>query len=140
LKADRINKWTPILEEKYSQFKQFPNKSYRSEYKTLSTNTAENKFFKHAVSQTLSRFKKVKSFIEKRFSNSITDPFKVELNSIEKQFETISANPFFKSIDEFQVIKQESLVLQKATGYSTIYNPNYSLEIRKSEVKLLYLN
>jgi hypothetical protein len=121
VKADRINKWTTILEEEYSQFKHLPNKNYRSEYKTLSTNTAENKFFKHAVSQTLRRFKKVKSFIEKRFSNSITDPFKVELNLIEKQFETISANPFFRTIDEFQGIKQESLVLQKATGYSTIY-------------------
>lgn len=121
IKADRINKWTTTLEEEYSQFKHLPNKNYRSEYKTLSTNTAENKFFKHAVSQTLRRFKKVKSFIEKRFSNSITDPFKVELNSIEKQFETISANPFFRTIDEFQGIKQESLVLQKATGYSTIY-------------------
>jgi len=121
VKADRINKWTTTLEEEYSQFKYLPNKNYRSEYKTLSTNTAENKFFKHAVSQTLRRFKKVKSFIEKRFSNSITDPFKVELNSIEKQFETISANPFFRTIDEFQGIKQESLVLQKATGYSTIY-------------------
>ncbi|MCX6195622.1 MAG: DUF2357 domain-containing protein [Flavobacteriia bacterium] len=121
VKADRINKWTTTLEEEYSQFKHLPNKNYRSEYKTLSTNTAENRFFKHAVSQTLRRFKKVKSFIEKRFSNSITDPFKVELNSIEKQLETISANPFFRTIDEFQGIKQESLVLQKATGYSTIY-------------------
>jgi hypothetical protein len=121
VKADRINKWTTTLEEEYSQFKHLPNKNYRSEYKTLSTNTAENRFFKHAVSQSLRRFKKVKSFIEKRFSNSITDPFKVELTSIEKQFETISANPFFRTIDEFQGIKQESLVLQKATGYSTIY-------------------
>lgn len=121
VKADRINKWTTTLEEEYAQFKHLPNKNYRSEYKTLSTNTAENRFFKHAVSQTLRRFKKVKSFIEKRFSNSITDLFKVELNSIEKQFETISANPFFRTIDEFQGIKQESLVLQKATGYSTIY-------------------
>jgi hypothetical protein len=121
VKADRIYKWTTALEEEYSQFKHLPNKNYRSEYKTLSTNTAENKFFKHAVSKTLRRFEKVKSFIEKRFSNTITDPFKVELNAIEKQFKTISANPFFRTIDEFQGIKQESLVLQKATGYSTIY-------------------
>ena len=121
VKADRINKWTTTLEEEYSQYKHLPNKNYRSEYKTLSTNTAENRFFKHAVSQTLRRFKKVKSYIQKRFPNSITDLFKVELNSIEKHFETISANPFFRTIDKFQGIKQESLVLQKATGYSTIY-------------------
>ncbi|MBK7095624.1 MAG: DUF2357 domain-containing protein [Saprospiraceae bacterium] len=121
VKADRINKWTTTLEEEYAQFKYLPNKIYRSEYKTLSTNTSENKFFKHAVSQTLRRYKKVKSFIENHFSNLITDPFKVELNSIEKQFEIVSANPFFRTIDKFQGIKQESLVLQKATGYSAIY-------------------
>jgi hypothetical protein len=121
VKADRINNWTTTLEEEYSQFKHLPNKSYRSGYKTLSTNTSENKFFKHAVFQTLRRYKKVKSFIEKRFANSITASFKNELDIIQKRFETISANPFFRSVDEFQGIKQESLVLQKATGYSTIY-------------------
>jgi len=121
VKADRINNWTTTLEEEYSQFKHLPNNNYRSEYKTLSTNTSENKFFKHAVFQTLGRYKKVKSFIEKRFASSITASFKSELDIIQKRFETISANPFFRSIDEFQGIRQESLVLQKATGYSTIY-------------------
>lgn len=121
LKADRIQKWTTALEEEYSQFKSFPNKNYRSEYKTLSTNTSENRFFKHAVFQTLRRYKKVKSFIERRFSNSITENFKSELSQIEKQLEIISVNPFFRTIYDFHGIKQESLVLQKATGYSTIY-------------------
>lgn len=121
VKADRINKWTPALEEEYLQFKQFQNKNYRSEYKTLSTNTSENRFFKHAVFQTLRRYKKVKSFIEKQFSNSISENFKSELSTIEKQLKIIAVNPFFRTIDEFQGIKQESLVLQKATGYSTIY-------------------
>lgn len=121
VKADRINKWTTTLEEEYSQFKYLPNKSYRLEYKSLSTNTSENKFFKHAVFQTSRRFKRVKSFIENKFNNSITSSFKSELASIEKQIETITVNPFFRTVDDFQGIRQESLVLQKATGYSTIY-------------------
>lgn len=121
IKADRINKWTTALEEEYANFKYFPNKNYRSEFKTLSSNTAENKFFKHAVFQTLRRFKKVKLIIESKFAIFLTDSFRSELDLIQKQFEIISANPFFKSIDDFRGIKQESLVLQKATGYSTIY-------------------
>lgn len=121
VKADRIQKWTSALEEEYSQFNTFPNKNYRSEYKSLSTNTSENRFFKHAVFQTLRRYKKVKSFIQNRFSNSLTENFKTELCDIEKQLEIISLNPFFRTIDDFKGIKQESLVLQKATGYSTIY-------------------
>lgn len=121
INADRINKWTSTLEEEFSQFKYLPYKKYRSEYKTLSTNTSENRFFRHTVFQTLMRYKKVKSFIERSFSNSISGRFKLELTEIEKQLEIISVNPFFRTIDDFQGIRQESLVLQKATGYSTIY-------------------
>jgi len=121
IKADRIQKWTPILEEQYAQFKLLPNKNYRSEYKTLSTNTLENRFFKHAVFQTLNRYKRVKKYIVGRFEGAISKEFKIELADIQKQFETISVNPFFRIIDSFQGIKQESLVLQKATGYSSIY-------------------
>lgn len=101
VKADRINKWTSALEEEYSKFKQFPNKNYLSEYKKLSTNTSENRFFKHAILQTLRRYKKVKSFIEKSFSKSISDNFKSELSAIEKQLEIISVNPFFRTVDAF---------------------------------------
>lgn len=121
VKADRINRWSPSMEEEYAKFKHLPNKNYRYEYKTLTTNTSENKFFKYAVMQTLRRYKKVKAFIYGQYKNSITSGFINELNLIEKRLEIISANPFFRSIDDFQGIKQESLVLQKATGYSTIY-------------------
>lgn len=121
VKADRIQKWTPALEEQFAQFNKLPNKNYRSEYKTLSTNTLENRFFKHAIFQTLRRFKRVKKFIESRFQTSISDDFKIELADIQKDLETIAVNPFFRTVDSFQGIKQESLVLQKATGYSTIY-------------------
>ena len=119
--ADRINKWTTSLEEEYCQFKYLPNKSYCYEYKTLSANTSENRFFKHAVFQTLRRYKKVKLYIESKFGSLITALFKSEISLIEKQLESISVNPFFKTIDGFQGIKQESQVLQKATGYSNIY-------------------
>ena len=121
VKADRIQKWTSALEEEYSQFKSFPNKNYRSEYKTLSTNTTENRFFKHAVFQTKKRYQKVKKFILPKFENKLTDEFKNELSEIEKELNIISINPFFRTIEDFKGIKQESLVLQKATGYSTIY-------------------
>ncbi len=121
VKADRIQKFTPALEEQFAQFNKLPNKNYRSEYKTLSTNTIENRFFKHAIFQTLRRYNRVKKFIESRFQTSISDDFKIELADIRKDLETISVNPFFRTIDSFQGIKQESLVLQKATGYSTIY-------------------
>ena len=121
VKADKIQIWTPALEEQFAQFKRLPNKNYRTEYKTLSTNTPENRFFKHAIYQTLSRYKRVKKFIQNRFQNSISEEYIIELDGIQKDLETISLHPFFRTIGSFQGIKQESLVLQKATGYSTIY-------------------
>jgi hypothetical protein len=121
VKADRIQKWTPILEEEYSQYNTFPNKNYPTEYKRLSINTPENRFFKHAVLQTKKRYQKVKKFILDKFEDKLTHQFKNELSGIEKELNIISINPFFITIEDFKGIKQESLVLQKATGYSTIY-------------------
>lgn len=121
VKADKIIKWNPLLEEEYAQFKHLPNKNYRIENKTISTDTSENQFFKYVVFKTLKRFVKVKTYIEHRFKNAITTSFIDEMKSIEKQMETIAINPLFKTIGEFKGIRQESLVLQKATGYSSIY-------------------
>ena len=82
LKADRIQKWTPALEEQFAQLKHFPDKNYRSEYKTLSTNTQENRFFKHAIFQSLIRYKRVKKFIESRFEKSISKEFKILIRPV----------------------------------------------------------
>jgi len=116
LTADRIKNWTSALEEEYSEFKTQPGKVYLSKYKSLSMNTPENRFLKHAVFNTLRRYKKVKTFIEEKFSTFVSVSFKEEILSVEKQLKTVSQNPFFKNIDIFTGIKQqESLVLQKAT-------------------------
>lgn len=121
LRAEKIQKWNNILEEEYKRYEKFPNKLYRLNLKTLNTNTTENQFFKFAVFQTLKRFIKVKAHIKSLFSKSLSNSFINELNSIEKDLHMISSNPFFRSIDSYRGLKQESLVLQKATGYSSVY-------------------
>lgn len=120
-KADHIIRWTSNLEEEFCQFKHLPNKNYRSEYKILSTNTLENRFFKYAIIKTLTKYKKIKNYIIGKFKNDITDRFKNELFGIEKQLEIIYNSPFFKTIGDFKGMKQESLVLQKGTGYNMVY-------------------
>lgn len=120
-KAEQIIRWTNLLEEEFGQNRRFPNKKYRSEFKKLSINTSENKFFKFAVFQTYRRFKRVKNFIESKYSKDTTQLFKDELKLIAREFEVLTINPFFRKIDGYLGMKQESLVLQKATGYSTIY-------------------
>lgn len=120
VKADKIIRWTPALEEEYFKFKEIPSKHYNTEYKTLTTDTSENKFFKHALFETLNRYKRVKHFILNRFDKTITENFKNELENIEKDLERIKADHFFRTISNYKGIRQESLVLQKGTGYSTI--------------------
>jgi len=120
-KAVHIKKWSSPMEEKFVQFKSIESKRYVTEYKRLSINTLENKFFKYAVNKTLKRYIRVKMFILARYGSSISTEFKEELRDIQKELEVISNNPFFKTIGNFNGLRQESLVLQKATGYSTIY-------------------
>ena len=119
--ADKVKNWSPKLEEEYFQNKKNSSKKYRIENKVLTTNTIENQFFKFAIVNTTERYKRVKEYIESRYSKSISPSFKIEVNAIEKELENLKMNPFFKSIDNFNGIRQESLVLQKATGYSTLY-------------------
>lgn len=119
--ADRIKKWSANLEEQFVQFKHLPNKTYKIDYEDLSVNITENIFFKHVVFQTLNRYKRIKKLIENRYEQKITNDFKDKLENIQKQLEKIALNPFFRTIDNFRGIKQESLVLQKAAGYSSIY-------------------
>ena len=120
-KADRIHKWNSKLEEELSRFHHLPNKAYKTDNKTLSSNTPENRFFKHALFQTFRRYKRVMSFIEQKYGSLISDSFESEMEEIENRLEVLSMNPFFSSIGAFRGFKQESLVLQKATGYSTLY-------------------
>lgn len=119
--AEKISHWTASVEEAYAQHSHLPHKRYHTSYKTLSTDTTENRFFKFAIFQTLQRYKKVSAFIKKHYARSITQAFKDELEAVERQLQSILAHPFFNTIGNFQGLKQESLVLQKATGYSTLY-------------------
>jgi hypothetical protein len=120
-RAEKIQKWNNLLEEEYKRHEKFPNKLYRLDLKTLNSNTTENQFFKFAVFQTLKRFIKVKVHIKSLYSKSLSNSFINELNIMEKELHIISSNPFFRSIESFRGLKQESLVLQKATGYSSVY-------------------
>lgn len=121
-KVDRIKRMTPRLEEEYHRFKSdHPNRYYRTDYRILSSNTPENQFFKFAIFQIQKNFIRVKNFINQKFSSKITTEFKEELNNIEKEFRVITNHPFFRTIDDFKGLRQESLVLNKATGYNSLF-------------------
>lgn len=121
VKAESLMCWTNILEEQFYEFKHFSNRRYLSQHKTLSPDTPENRFFKHALVQTTRRFNRVRTYIVSTFPNQISDEFCSEMAEIAKQMELLSTHPFLARISPFTGIRQESLVLYKASGYSNIY-------------------
>lgn len=121
VKADQIIHLTPALEENLSRFRDLPDRSYRISHPQSTTDTVENQFFKQAVQKTEERFTRVTELIKKKYRVSFSDAFAGELSLMGKELKTIRNHPFFRSISEFRGIRQESPVLQKANGYSTIY-------------------
>ncbi|MGS2761841.1 DUF2357 domain-containing protein [Sinomicrobium sp. M5D2P9] len=121
VRADKIKVWNSSLEEKYLNYSHLPNKLHKTSYKELTTDTLENRFLKYSVTIIESKYRKIKDFIERRYSHVITDAFKVQLNEIGFELNALKNNQFFKSVGNYSGIRQESLVLQKATGYSTVY-------------------
>jgi len=121
LKAEQAIRRKPKLEEVVSNNRSLPDKRYHSEQGRLTANTSENQFFKHAVVHTLLKYTRIKSYIEKRFSKMISPSFKTEMNDIRESLEAIAVHPFFRSVGDFKGIRQESNVLHRGTGYSSIY-------------------
>jgi predicted component of viral defense system (DUF524 family) len=119
-KADRIRNLNYELEEQIAEHRENTQKYYRVERKNLTTNTLENQFFKYSVFYVLQKFISIKSKLLNISGNRMSEKFKEELKHIEKEFSIINNHSFFKQITEFRGMKQESLVLQKAPGYSSL--------------------
>lgn len=121
VKADKLKRVTPAIEEEFHRFRSRPEKNYRTQHKLLSVDTPENRFFKHALSRTFYRFQNIKKYIRSKYTNSISPDYTEELNRVDTQLKKCNANPIFRTIGRFAGMRQESLVLERATGYSSIY-------------------
>ncbi|MEO7658380.1 MAG: DUF2357 domain-containing protein, partial [Pyrinomonadaceae bacterium] len=119
--AEKIQKWSPQLEEQFSRFQHLPDRRYHSAFNTLTTNTPENRFFKHVAQTTARRFRRVRTVIEREFGEEVSEGFRLELNGVESGLDKVANHPFFRRISAFTGFKQESLVLQRASGYRRIY-------------------
>ncbi|MBC7451036.1 MAG: DUF2357 domain-containing protein, partial [Cytophagales bacterium] len=117
-KGDRIKHLSYSLEEQVAEHRQNEQKYYQVEKKTLTSNTPENQFFKYAVLFLHKKFGTIQNTLFAIKNIKITAEFKAELEHINEQFSIIIQHPFFKQISAFKFLKHESIVLQKASGYS----------------------
>lgn len=120
-RADRLKQLTPRLEEELSQWRHAPDHRYHTTHRSLSLNTPENRFFKYASDQVARRFDTIRSHLVRVYGKALSEEYHNELTAISKSLGAIRNHPLFRSVGPFTGLRQESLVLQRATGYSTVY-------------------
>ena len=119
LRADRLTRVPANIENELAEHRKEPGHLYRVEQQIQSNDTQENRFLKHALGQIASKYALLKGRIE-----SIRDAspeFKTEMRTMLETLKRLQRNPFFRTVGRFKGLNQESMVLQKATGYSQVY-------------------
>ena len=119
LRADKLRRVPMSLENEIAEHRKEPAHLYRITEKVESNDTQENRFLKFALSQITSKYELLKTRIEqvKEFS----DATKQELQATYVSLNRLRKNSFFRTVGRFKGLNQESMVLQKATGYSQVY-------------------
>lgn len=118
-RADKIRRVTPCMENELAEHRTNEAHLYRIEEYTQSNDTQENRFLKYALAQIIAKYETLKSYIEDNKNTS--EELKHEMNACLDTMRHLYRNPFFRTVGRFKGLNQESLVLQKATGYSQVY-------------------
>lgn len=118
-RADKIKRVPVCIENELVEHRCDTAHLYRIEEHTQSNDTQENRFLKYALSQIIIKYETLKKYIES--IGKLSDVLKDDMDACLDELKHIQRNPFFRTIGRFKGLNQESLVLQKATGYSQVY-------------------
>ena len=118
-RADKIKRVPVCIENELVEHRCDTAYLYRIEEHTQSNDTQENRFLKYALSQIITKYETLKEYIESVGKSS--DVLKKDMDTCLDTLKRIQRNPFFRTIGRFKGLNQESLVLQKASGYSQVY-------------------
>ena len=119
LRADKLKRVPANIENELAEHRNEQAHLYRVEEHVQSNDTQENRFLKYALGQIAAKYETLKKRIEAIKNTS--ESLKQEMNEVEKTLTHLQRNPFFRTVGRFKGLTQESLVLQRATGYSQIY-------------------
>jgi len=118
-RADKIKRVTPAIENELAEHRKEAAHLYRIEEHTQSNDTQENRFLKYALAQIIDKYDTLKHYIEG--NKNVSEELKREMGACLDTMRHLYRNPFFRTVGRFKGLNQESLVLQKATGYSQVY-------------------
>ena len=119
LRADKLKRVPTNIENELAEHRKEPAHLYRVEEQIQSNDTQENRFLKHALVQITAKYESLKKRIEAIKNTS--EVMREEMDEMLATLKHLQRNPFFRTVGRFKGLNQESLVLQKATGYSQIY-------------------
>lgn len=119
LRADKLKQIPHNIENRLAEHRKEPANLYRVEQHILSNDTQENRFLKFALHQISKRYEDLRQRIEAVKTASGT--IKAAMLATSETLKRLKHHPFFRTIGRFKGISQESMVLQKATGYSQVY-------------------
>ncbi len=119
LRADKLKRVPANIENELVEHRKEPARLYRVEEQIKSNDTQENRFLKYALGQIADKYELLKKRIETIKNTSGT--MKQDMEGMLSTLKHLQRNPFFRTVGRFKGLTQESLVLQRATGYSQIY-------------------
>lgn len=119
LRADKLKRVPANIENELAEHWREPAHLYRVEEQIQSNDIQENRFLKYALGQITEKYESLKERIES--INGLAEEKKKELAEIQATLRHLQRNPFFRTVGKFKGLNQESLVLQRATGYSQVY-------------------
>lgn len=123
-RADCIKKWTPQMEEQFSRVQSeqmLNNHLFRHEVQDSTFDTQENRFVKFTIENISERLKIIINELLQYSEEELSASEKSQLRTYQSRLNILYYNRFFRGIGRFDGFKQESLVLQKRTGYRDIY-------------------
>ncbi|MBR0276800.1 MAG: DUF2357 domain-containing protein [Prevotella sp.] len=119
LRAEKLKRVPAIVENELAEHRKEPAHLYRVEEQIKSNDTQENRFLKYALGQIADKYESLKKRIDAIKNTS--DTMKQDMEGMLSTLKHLQRNPFFRTVGRFKGLTQESLVLQRATGYSQIY-------------------
>ena len=117
--ADRLAFVPSSIENELAEHRNDTAHLYRVEQRVWTNDTQENRFLKFALGQITAKYETLKKRIEA--VKNASDVMKEDMQTTLAVLKHLQRNPFFRTVGNYKGMSQESLILQKATGYSQVY-------------------
>ena len=118
-RADRLIFVPSSIENELAEHRNDTAHLYRVEQRVWTNDTQENRFLKFALGQITAKYETLKKRIEA--VKNASDVMKEDMQTTLAVLKHLQRNPFFRTVGNYKGMSQESLILQKATGYSQVY-------------------